>query len=374
VIVQPEHRRDAERYLRAAVATLRTCEEWLGPFPHESLTIVDPPWHTTPAEAADTIVIAPVPWWSTRTAMVPEIVTARAVSRRYWSELFDGRAPLEPFVSMLEQFTESRAVTPLFQQDNNPPGYAFLDGRYFGDFVPHFVRVRVLPDRGEDSLSLARSGNVRQQRSAQDARLVSRDTVLTLGTLERWLGRPVFDEVVAELVRAYRGRQPTLADFQRIASDVSGQDLSWFFDQTIRSRGTIDYGLERLTSDRQADGSFLTNVVARRYGDQMFTGSSAPRNGPFESGRAIALRVTFADGTRRLDHWDGRDREKTFSYRSQAAAVSAEIDPAHVLLLDQRRTNNSRTVTPNTSAVATKWAGRWLIWLQDLVLTYAALV
>src|SRR2546428_9311115 len=33
VRVQPEHRRDADRYLHAAVATLRTCAEWLGPVP-----------------------------------------------------------------------------------------------------------------------------------------------------------------------------------------------------------------------------------------------------------------------------------------------------------------------------------------------------
>src|SRR2546427_13280173 len=42
VRVQPEHRRDADRYLHAAVATLQTCEEWLGAFPHPSLTIIDP--------------------------------------------------------------------------------------------------------------------------------------------------------------------------------------------------------------------------------------------------------------------------------------------------------------------------------------------
>src|SRR2546427_1260433 len=42
VRVQPEHRRDADRYLHAAVATLRTCEEWLGAVPHPSLTGIDP--------------------------------------------------------------------------------------------------------------------------------------------------------------------------------------------------------------------------------------------------------------------------------------------------------------------------------------------
>src|SRR3989304_1534819 len=42
LLLQPEHRRDAERYLSAANATLKTCGEWLGAFPGASLTLVDP--------------------------------------------------------------------------------------------------------------------------------------------------------------------------------------------------------------------------------------------------------------------------------------------------------------------------------------------
>src|SRR5438034_5158782 len=56
VRVQPEHRRDADRYLRAAAATLRLCEEWAGPLGHDSLTIVDSGWHSTSDHT----------WWTTR--------------------------------------------------------------------------------------------------------------------------------------------------------------------------------------------------------------------------------------------------------------------------------------------------------------------
>src|SRR2546427_11546980 len=55
VRVQPEHRRDADRYLHAAVATLRTCEEWLGPFPHPSLPGIDPRRPAGPAAARGTL-------------------------------------------------------------------------------------------------------------------------------------------------------------------------------------------------------------------------------------------------------------------------------------------------------------------------------
>ena len=374
VHVQPEHRRDADRYLRAAVGTLRLCEEWAGPLGHDSLTIVDSAWHSTSGGTGDTAMVAPAPWWTTRTVMAPEILTARAVSFRYWSALFDASPPRDGIIDMLEDYVVSRAVTPLFELDNNPPGYAFLEGRYFGDFVPRFVRIRVLPETLEDPSFLSLTA-ARERRLIEHALVWPTHTRMTLMTLERWLGRPVFDQVVAEFVRTSRGGRPTETDFERIASEVSGQNLTWFFDQTVRSNyGGIDYGVEHLASDRQADGSYLTTVVARRYGEEMFTGSSAPRVGSFERGRGVTLRVTFADGARTVDHWDGRDGEKTFSYRSPAAAVSAEVDPERILVLDWNRTNNSRTLAPQTAATATRWAARWMIWMQDLMLTYASLV
>jgi hypothetical protein len=198
-------------------------------------------------------------------------------------------------------------------------------------------------------------------------------TVLALGTLERWLGRPVFDEIVAEFVRASKGRTPQLADFERVASNASGQHLDWFFDQAFRSSGKFDYGVEALVSEPDADGGFVTTVTARKYGEAQFTGASGNRIGGFDNGRGITLHVVFADGQDRTDWWDGRDERRTFRYRSPARAVSATIDPDRVLLLDLDRTNNSRTLTPRTADAGTRWASIYLLWLEHLLLSYASL-
>jgi hypothetical protein len=199
-------------------------------------------------------------------------------------------------------------------------------------------------------------------------------TLLALGTLERWLGRPVFDAVVASFVSESKGHAPGIEDFEHTASSVSGQDLAWFFNETFRSSAVFDYAVERVTSEPDADGSFATTVVARRYGDARFTGSSALPVGPFESGRGMSLVVTFADGQRQIDCWDGRDSEKTFRYRSPASAVSAAIDPDRTLLLDLEQTNNSTTLAPQAGPAAFRWAARYLVWLEDLLLSYASLV
>jgi hypothetical protein len=213
----------------------------------------------------------------------------------------------------------------------------------------------------------------RQPRSSADARSLEAKAMFALTTLERWLGRPVFDQVLSEFARRMRGRAPTIAEFLTVASDTSGQDLSWFFEQAFGSSARFDYAVEGLTSEPAKDGLFQTTVVAGRLGDALFTGSSGQPSGPFERGRGIVVRVSFADGETRIDHWDGRRSSKTFVYQSRTRAASAEIDPDRILLLDMHAVNNSRTLTPRAGLAATKWSARWLLWLEDWLLTCAAL-
>ena len=234
LFLQPEHQRDGDRYLRAAVATLTTCGEWLGPFPRASLTLADPSWRWGPAAREGAVLLDRTPWWSPKTSMAPELATARAVSRAFWRERIDTTRLPPWFFDGLAEYVARRAVMPLFERENTSPGYAFLEERYFDGFVPRFVRIRLLAETDGDPVAAYRTrpdiGMAAPPRPSGDARSLAGGTLLALGTLERWLGRPVFDQIVAEFARESRPGRPTIADFARTATDVSGQDLSWFFD------------------------------------------------------------------------------------------------------------------------------------------------
>ena len=159
-----------------------------------------------------------------------------------------------------------------------------------------------------------------------------------------------------------------------MANEVSGRDLTWFFDQVYRSSNAFDYGIDSVRSEPATArgffdngsarafstaegnaGTYHTTLVVRRYGEGQFP---------------VDVRVVLENKEEVRWHWDGKDRWKVFEIDKPSRARFAEVDPDHVLLLDLRYTNNSATLTPEARGAARKWSLTWLVWLQDQLLTY----
>lgn len=320
VHVPPGHQRDVDRYRDGVLTTLTVLGTWLEPFPDATLEV-------TPE---------PTPWSTAAASMAPETAAARAVTRRYFQRILDTSALPSDLVAALAEYAARRGVSKIVDRKYLAVYFGRAEGRYFGGFVPRDLRVQLPVMTGADR------------------------ALLTLGTLERWTGTPVFDAILLEFLSASKGTRPTLDDFTSIASRVSGQDLAWLFDEALRTPGSVDYAIESLDS-RPADGEFRTTVTVQRRGDAVIA-------------RPIPLVTTFADGESVEEMVDGRKERTTFEYRSQARAESAEVDPGRVLLLDRHRGNNGVTLDPGPArTAANRWSARWMIWLEDALLTYVAL-
>ena len=200
-------------------------------------------------------------------------------------------------------------------------------------------------------------------------------TALWLHTLERHLGWPVLQRGMAAFYDRWRFDHPSPDDFFEAINTASGDDLSWFLDQVHGTANVFDYGIQGLTSrrmsgrgffdaagdeepvfsDESSDGRFETTVVVRRYGEGVFP---------------VDVAIEFADGEHVSERWDGEARWTAYTYEREARATRAVVDPERVLLLDVNYTNNSRTLAPKADEAATKWSLTWLVWLQDVLLTY----
>ena len=100
-------------------------------------------------------------------------------------------------------------------------------------------------------------------------------------------------------------------------------------------------------------------MVVRRYGDGVFP---------------VEILVEFDDGYEVREQWDGKEHWTAFTYEHETRVNKAFVDPEHILLMDINYTNNSQTLTPMAQTAATKWSLRWIVWFQDLLLTYGVFI
>jgi hypothetical protein len=362
LLLQPEHAGQANRHFDATRTTLKYYGEWFGPFPYGHITIVDPAFQSGAGGMEyPTLFTAGTRWLAPERVTTPEGVTVHEAGHQFWYGIVGNNEFEDAWMDEgFNTFSTARAIAQAYD-----PNYLVL--RYFGGFIPWVFRDVVMPRETEGN---GLTGYRRAAKSdvpstptfryfpSTGGNITYNKTGLWLNTMERWLGWPTLQRIMSTHFDRWKFRHPKPADFFAIANEASGRDLGWFFDRVYRSADVFDYGVDDLSAE-SAQSGFRSTVVVRRYGEATFP---------------VDVRVTFDDGERVTEHWDGADRWKLYSYVRPASVVSAEVDPDHVLLLDVDYTNNSKTLQPSTGRAATKWSLKWMVWLQDCLLSWAALV
>jgi len=203
---------------------------------------------------------------------------------------------------------------------------------------------------------------------------------LVLQTLEGLLGEDTMVRVLRTYARRYRFAHPTTEDFVATVDEVTGQDWRWFFDQTFFSANLCDYAVEVKSEPVRTPAGWLEGKDGRLDlkapekkdreekgdGDERFESRvTVVRRG--EVLLPVELRVDLADGRTITERWDGRDRWVRFRYEG-ARVVRAVVDPGRKIAIDVDPANNVWVWDERPARrAATKWAARYLFWLQNLL-------
>ena len=362
LLLQPEHAGQADRHFDATRAALKYYGEWYGAYPYGHITIVDPAYQSVAGGMEyPTLFTAGTRWIEPEHVGDPEDVAVHEAGHQFWYGIVGNNEFEDAWMDEgINTFSEARVMGMW-----NAPTY--LELRYFSDFIP-YVFKDVVMDR---EIYWNRYTGYRRNPKLDPQSTTSyryfpnigrvttyNKTALWLNTMERWLGWPTLQRIMSTHFERWKFKHPKPQDFFDIANEVAGRDLGWYFDQVYRSSNVFDYGIQELQSTPEG-GRFRTDVVVRRYGEAIFP---------------VDVLVTFDNGERVTEHWNGRDRWQLYVYDRAAKARSAEADPDHVLLLDVNETNNSRTLQPRGPAAATKWSLKWMVWLQDCLLSWSVFI
>ena len=383
MLLQPEHAGQESRHFDATAATLKYYGEWFGAYPYDHITIVDPAYRSgSGGMEYPTLFTAGARWLGPMRVAQPERVTIHEAGHQFWYGIVGSNEFEHAWMDEgINTFSEARVTSEA--------GFSnYLAARFFGGFVP-WVLNDIRSQRATDGnrLSGYRNNAEADVPSTPSFRYWPRTasavsynkTALWLHTLERRLGWPVLQRIMSTYFDRWKFRHPQPADFFAVVNEVSGQDMTWFFDQVYRSSNVFDYGVQELrsatvrptpdaTSDTVSDTAstttadtdlYRTVVVVRRFGEAIFP---------------VDVVTTLRDGERITEQWDGRHRRVIYTYERPSQALSVEVDSERVLLLDVNYTNNSATLDPRADEASLKWSLKWLAWLQDLMLTYAFFV
>lgn len=380
LLLLPDHAGLKDRYFESAKEALRLYGTWFRPYAWDHLTLVDPPSNSRIGGMEYPMFVTSESRWLTLPGnRLMEANTIHEVGHMWFqsavanNEFEDG---------WLDEAVNTYAHKRVLEQIYAP---SIVEKRYFHGFIPYAFPdlPRAQPTHGADPLDGFRSPL--KLESLQTKSYLGDERVyylmpytkgaLMLVTLERYLGVETMRRILATLAERYWFKHPHPADFMAIANEVSGQDLTWFFDQVFVGTNLFDYAVDRVVShplrtpqgygpgpeDKTvrsgetvtgAGAAFDSIVDFRRWGEGIFP---------------IEVRVTFEDGSVANERWDGKSRWTRFRYQRPSPVVTVEVDPRHVLVLDVNSTNNSWTRRPQADAGALKWTAKWMIWLQHLL-------
>ena len=387
LLLQPEHRAQAERHFAAAKAAFESYGRWYGPYSYGHATIVDPAYGSGAAGMEyPTLFTAGTRRWNPFGGGRPEGVTIHETGHQFWYGMVGNNEFEHAWLDEgINEFSDSRTQHLAYGDPSYvkryfvPPGAKMLFTSRPG-FFPMLFPELTLP-RGSASLLRYRPSASREAFSTHSYRYYPRTggplsyakTDLWLFTLERHLGWETLREILSTFFRRWQFRHPRPEDFVAVANEVSPESLDWFFEQVFGS-GDFDYEISDVSSEPAEPRGLVPNapgeleLVGAYEGPPYRTSVIARRNG--SATFPVDVLLVFEDGSELRRRWDGRSRWIEVVEERPTKLTYAVVDPDRVLLLDLRPSNNSRLREDKARLPATKLAARWMLWFQDFLMTF----
>lgn len=362
-LIAPGHMNSAKRYVTAVQGTMKRFDEWYGPYPYAQVTLVDPPAGAgaTGGMEYPTLITLGTSWLMPKSVLGPEMVTEHEYGHQYWYGMVGSNEFEDAWLDEgINSYTEVKIMDALYGRDtsmiNSRLGIA-------GDRELQRISYSSIPDMDP----LARNAWQYGGYGSYGAMTYGK-TATMLMTLEAIVGEEPLRKAINTYFMRYRYKHPTEQDFLNTVNEVTGQDLTWFWEQAVYGTHVLDYRVMGVKSDRvdwakkdapeekKGETTYHSQVTLHRKETFVFP---------------VVLEVKFDNGETVREQWDGKDRWKRFEWEKKAKIVSAEIDPDHKVLLDTNAFNNSYVVKPQRATqkimsywtVASQWLGQMLSWL-----------
>ena len=350
-LMLPAHWDQVERHERITRETLDRFEQWYGPYPYKTITVVDPePDSAAGGMEYPTFITAGTTWWMPEGLHEVEGVVEHEFGHQYWYGMVATNEFEDAWMDEgINSYTEVKVLDSILGKHTstlNFAGITYGEPEQQRDF---YIAAADLDPMAEYAFRYVNSNSY--------GGVTYGKTASVLLTLEGIIGEDTMAKAMHTYFMKYRFTHPTKEDFLKTIEEVSGKDLRWYFNQAVNGTQVLDFEVLNAVSfpvnwfeeekkdkgKKKEDTLYQSYVTVHRKGDFILP---------------VDVEVRFENDDKVREHWDAQTRWSRFSYQKKSKVASVEIDPDHTIHLDRNNFNNSFVVEPNpkpTHKISTYW-------------------
>jgi len=292
--------------LDTAVDVIKFCREWLGFYPFPFLNIVpggSGRWGGYPFATGIVAIHGletfkegePLVWW--------QHITSHEIGHEYWGEwVLDPDDPAWLWIGMGIFIDTEYMMARKFE----PERRARWMGNYLNGLRVYYDMTIDIPPARVEKILYDHNNTVIHSKGPS-----------IIYALDSVLGRDEFIRITKKCLREYGGRRLGWKDFQRLCERESGLDLSWFFDQWVRSNAYLCYRIEAEESAKEGDG-YLSKIHVSKLGTMRMP---------------VPVKAVFEDGTEAVQTTDRLLDVNILTFKSKAKLKEAFLDPEKKLAM-----------------------------------------
>ena len=385
VMMQPDHLKQADRYIESLKIALEYFTEHVGPYPYKHVTVVDPPLKGMGSAGMEypMFITAGTLWKLPDGLRFPENVTIHEFGHNYFMAILATNEFEEAWMDEgMNTYFETRIMDESYGVHS-----AWIDFDFYkqGD-----LESKITGYNYSEKNKIAPSNQFSWLYTSGGYGMMSYNKpAVFLSTLDKMLGRETMDNIWKTYYKRWKFKHPSTKDFCDIVKEVGAikyeklyqSNIKDFLYQSIYTTRVCDYKLNSISNTKiepdyglyKKDGKNL-NIRKEDAPQPKFKYLSKVnllRLGEFTV--PVEIKVTFANGEEKTTVWDGKERAHIIKFNTDSKIISAQIDPDYKNILDINLSNNSYTLKPKKSGLW-KLTVKFLFAIQNVFQFFSAFI
>lgn len=292
--------------LDTAVDAIKYYKDWLGFYPFEFLYIIPGGrgrWGGYPFATGIVVIHGEETFKEGESLTHWQRITAHEIGHEYWGEwVLDPERPAWVWIGM-GIFADTEYILASDVDPERRQGW--MSNYLKGMAMYNDTTVDIPPAR------------LSQIRYDHNNTVIHSKGFSIVSALDSVLGRQTFERIYKKCLQTYGGKRLGWRELQRFFEKESGQNLSWFFEQWVRSNKYLCYKIEAQESNLEGE-DYLSVVKVRRLGTMKMP---------------VPVKAVFEDGSEQVKKTDRNLEIHELTFTSRSKLKEAVIDPEHKLAM-----------------------------------------